>query len=254
MRFIPGEDMTDPTFDCLALESPRLKAIRRALIVVAHPNDLESHCGGTVARLIDAGCQVALVLCTSGDKGSADPDAQPAEIAVRREREQLEAAAILGIKPVMFLRWPDGEVENGRRLRGQIVRQIRWHRPDLVITHDPEHPWPPYTAHRDHRAVGRATLDALYPDARDPLFFPEQLAEGLAPHVTPEAWLLMSQRPDLVVDISGVFTRKLAARLAHRSQYTDAEALERSFQARAAELGASVGLPLAETFKQVRFR
>jgi LmbE family N-acetylglucosaminyl deacetylase len=246
--------MAEDTLDLIPLDSPRLDAIRRALIVVAHPDDVESHCGGTVARLVDVGCRVTLVLCTSGDKGSADPAADPIEVAAQREREQLTGAEILGIGEVVFLRWPDGELENGKLLRGQIVAQIRRARPDLVITHDPEHPWPPYTAHRDHRAAGRATLDALYPDARDPLSFPEHLTAGLPTHITPEAWLIMSQRPDLAVDISQVFPRKLAARLAHASQFRDAAALETSFRARAAELGAPYGLPLAEVLKQVRFR
>jgi LmbE family N-acetylglucosaminyl deacetylase len=245
--------MTAPSPDLIAAASARLQMITRTLVVVAHPDDLESHCAGTIARLVDAGCQIALVVCTSGDKGSADPSADPAEIAARREHEQRGAAEILGISEVVFLRRPDGEVENGTALRGEIVRQVRRHRPDLVITHDSEHPWPPYTAHRDHRAVGRATLDALYPDARDPLFYPEHLAEGLMPHVTPEAWLIMSQRPDLVVDISGVFARKLSARLAHASQYRDAVRLEADFRARAAELGTPFGLVAAEVFKQVRF-
>ena len=240
-------------FEIIGLGSERLGTIGRALVVVAHPDDVESHCGGTVARLADAGCGVTLVLATSGDKGSADPHAQPAEVAARREAEQRAAAEMLGIAEVVFLRWPDGEVVNGTALREQIVRQVRTHRPDLVITHDPEHPWPPYTAHRDHRALGRATLDALYPDARDPLYFPEQLAEGLAPHRTPEAWLIMSQAPDLAVDISAVFARTLAARLAHASQYQDAAALKRNLRARAAAQGSPYGLALAERLKRVAF-
>lgn len=235
-------------------DDKRLTAIQRALIVVAHPDDVESHCGGTVARLTATGCRVVLAVCTSGDKGSRDPRAVPSEIAARREAEQRAAAAILGIAGVAFLGWPDGEARDGPELRGQIVRLVRLHRPELVISHDPEHPWPAYSAHRDHRAVGRATLDALYPDARDPLYYPEQIAEGLTPHLTPEAWLIMSQQPDLFVDVGEVFERKLAARLAHASQYQDAAALERSFHARAAELGASVGLTLAEALKRVSFR
>ena len=174
-----------------------------------------------------------------------------------REEEQRAAAHQLGIASLAFLRYPDGEVPNDRDLRGRIVFQIRMRKPDLVITHDPEFPWPAYTAHRDHRASGRATLDALYPDARDHLFFPEQLRKdggnGVEPHITPEAWLIMSRIPDLYVDISSTIDRKIAARLEHASQMTDSEALNRSFRARASEIGSIAGLNQAEAFKVVRF-
>ncbi|HET7034303.1 MAG TPA: PIG-L family deacetylase, partial [Thermomicrobiaceae bacterium] len=121
--------MTNDVVEIIGAGSERLGAMRRTLVVVAHPDDVESHCGGTVARLVDAGCRVTLLLATSGDKGSADPRADPAEVAARREAEQRAAAEILGIAEVVFLRWPDGEVENGTPLRGQLVRQVRLTRP-----------------------------------------------------------------------------------------------------------------------------
>jgi len=222
-------------------------------VIVAHPDDVESHCAGTVARLTSIGSQTTLVVVTSGDKGASELGASPADVAAQREAEQAVAAELLGIEEVVFLRWRDGELDDLPRLRREITRQVRGHRPDLVITHDAEHPWPPYTAHRDHRAVGRATLEALYPDARDALYYPEQLAEGLAPHETLEAWLIMSQIPDLFVDISATMSVKIAARLAHVSQYRDAAELEQRFRARDADLGATYGAAYAEAFKRVRF-
>lgn len=232
-----------------------LTSAQRALVVVAHPDDVEAHCGGTVLLLTDRGCAVTLAVCTSGEKGTADRSLSPARLGQLREAEQEEAARILGIQEVLFLRYPDGEVENTRELRGQLVRLIRRVRPDVAITHDPENPWPPYTAHRDHHAVGRATLDALYPDARDHLYYPEQITEErLEPHRTPQAWLIMSQVPDWVVDIGPVFERKIAARLAHASQHRDAAALEHAYRTRAAELGMDTGIALAEVLKVVRFR
>lgn len=238
--------------DVISPGDPRLQAFRRVLVVVAHPDDVESHCAGTVARLTGSASHVTLVVVTSGDKGSSDAAADPADIAARREAEQRAAAELLGIARVLFLRWRDGELDDAPALRRQMTLQIRTHRPDLVITHDGEHPWPAYTAHRDHRAVGRATLEAAYPDARDPLYYPEQLANGLAPHETPEAWLIMSLVPDLVVDISATMDAKVAARLAHASQHRDAAELERRFRARAAEIGAPHGAAYAEAFKRIR--
>lgn len=135
----------------------------RIMAVAAHPDDVESWCAGTLARAIAAGADVRLLLATSGDKGSADPDADPAAVAALREAEARAAAARLGLAEVAFLRHPDGEVEDTRVLRGQIVACIRRWKPEALFTHDPERPWPPYLAHRDHRIVGRAALDAAYP-------------------------------------------------------------------------------------------
>ena len=250
----PDRSISNTPPDVIGAESPRIRAIRRALIVVAHPDDVEAHCGGTVARLAAGGCDVRLIVCTSGEKGTSDRGMSPERLAERREAEQLDAAQVLGITSTIFLRYPDGEVCNDSTLRGQIVRQIRAQRPDLVVTHDPEFPWPAYTAHRDHRAVGRVTLDALYPDARDHLFFPEQITQdGLEPHVTPEAWLIMSRIPDLFIDIEPTIDQKIDARLKHASQHSDASALRQSFRARAGELGSAMGLAFAEALKIVRF-
>ena len=166
------------------------------LAIAAHPDDIEAWCAGTLARAIDAGATVRLLLVTSGDKGSSDPAATPAVVAQRREQETREAARLLGIAEVAFLRQPDGEVDNTRALRGDLVSYIRRWRPTVLFTHDPEHSSPPYLAHRDHRAVGRAALDAVYPLARDPLSFPEQRADGIEPHAVGHVWLFATTQPD----------------------------------------------------------
>lgn len=251
---VPDRSFRETKPEVLGPGSARLEAVQSALIVVAHPDDVEAHCGGTVRLLARAGSAIHLIVCTSGEKGTADRSIVPEELALVRQREQIAAAQTLGITSTTFLGYPDGEVSNSIQLRSEIVRHVRGCRPELVITHDPEFPWPAYTAHRDHRAVGRVTLDALYPDARDHLFFPEQLRdEGLEPHVTPEAWLIMSRVPDLFVNIGSVIDEKIAARLQHVSQHTDATALDRSFRARAADIGQLVGIPMAEALKIVRF-
>jgi LmbE family N-acetylglucosaminyl deacetylase len=225
--------------------------VEKVLVIVAHPDDIESWCAGTVCRFTNAGRQVAYVLCTSGDKGTSDPAQTPQRVAARRESEQVEAARMLGVEMVTFLRWPDSEVEPTLALRRELVRQIRRHQPDLVITHDPA---PPYRLHPDHRAVGRATLDALFPCARDPLTFAEQITrEGLQAHTVPQVWLFATEVPDIWVDIAMTLSHKIAARLAHVSQYTDPQELERNWYRRAREVGAAVGLQAAESFKLVYF-
>jgi LmbE family N-acetylglucosaminyl deacetylase len=216
--------------------------------VAAHPDDIESWCAGTLARAIDAGALVRLVLVTSGDKGSDDPHDTALIVTTRREQEARDAGQRLGLAEVLFLRYPDAEVEDTRELRGHLVAAIRRWRPAVLFTHDPEHPYPPYLTHRDHRIVGRAALDAVYPLARDRLAFPEQADEGLQPHAVSGPWLFSSDRPTHHVDSTDGFERKIAARLAHVSQTHNAEALRRAWRERAARTGAAVGLPLAEAF------
>lgn len=218
------------------------------LAIAAHPDDIESWCAGTLARAIDAGATVRLLLVTSGEHGSSDPAATPAAVAQRREDEARAAARALGLADVAFLRYEDGAVEDSRALRGDLVAAIRRWRPEALFTHDPERPWPPYLTHRDHRVVGRAALDAVYPLARDHLAFPEHAAAGLPPHAVGRVWLFASAAADRAVDITAGFARKIAARLAHASQTPDPAALPESWRARAAQIGAPAGLALAEAF------
>lgn len=218
------------------------------LAIAAHPDDVESWCAGTLAVAIDRGATARLLLVTSGGKGSGDPHATAGEVAHRREREALDAARHLGIAEVAFLRHPDGEVDDTRALRGELVAALRRWRPAALFTHDPVHPFPPYLAHRDHRIVGQAALDAAYPLARDRLSYPEHEGEGLRPHAVGEVWLFASAAADAYVDIGAGFERKIAARLAHESQTADLEALRRGWRVRAARIGAPAGLALAEAF------
>lgn len=220
----------------------------RVLAIAAHPDDIESWCAGTLALLSDQGAEICLVLVTAGECGSGDPNATRQAVAARREAEAREAARLLGIAEVAVLGYPDGAVEDTLALRADLVAAIRRWRPDVLFTHDPERPYPPYLSHRDHRVVGRVALDAAYPLARDRLSFPELEAVGLAPHIVRGLWLFASLAADVAMDISETFERKLAARLAHISQTPDPAALVAGWRARAARIGSAAGVPLAEAF------
>jgi LmbE family N-acetylglucosaminyl deacetylase len=224
----------------------------RVLAICAHPDDIESWCGGTLALLVERGCEVRLAICTAGEKGSDDRRMTTAQVAETRISEQRAAAARLGITAVRFLDGKDGELEDTPNFRAQIVRLLREFQPAYVFTHDPEHPYPPYIAHRDHRVVGRAVLDGVYPAARDHHYFPEQIAEGLKTHAVSQVWLFASQIATTAVDISGTLERKIVARLDHRSQTRDPDDLRISWRERAAEIGAPFGLAAAETFTVVK--
>jgi LmbE family N-acetylglucosaminyl deacetylase len=180
---------------------PDDRRIKRALCLLAHPDDAEYYCGGTVARMTARGVLVDFVLATSGDKGSQDAAKSRAKVARIREREQ-EAAA---------------------ELREEIVREIRISKPDVLLTFDPN---VPYRYHPDHRVVGRVGLDAAWPSARDPLTFPK----SGPPHETAEAWCFATPEPTLEVDVGEVLNTKIAARLAHASQTPSPPALRRRWR------------------------
>ncbi|HZV51198.1 MAG TPA: PIG-L family deacetylase [Candidatus Dormibacteraeota bacterium] len=204
---------------------PDDRRIHRVLCITAHPDDAEFFCGGTLLLLGRAGVEVELVVVTSGDKGAREPDLDGPTLAARREGEQLAAARILGLSRVEFLRYPDAGLIESLELRGELVREIRRSRPDLLITFDPT---PRYRQHPDHRVVGRMALDAAWPCARDRLTHPE----AGPPHETAEAWLFgaPTEQADLTVDVSEVLEEKIQARLEHRSQTRDAEQMRQRWR------------------------
>lgn len=227
------------------VESPGLGSI---MVVAAHPDDIERWCAGTLAHAVDMGATVRLLLVTSGEAGSSDQCTTRERVSAQREREVENAAHRLGLAEVTFLREPDGAVENSASLRMTLVRWIRSWRPRVLFTFDPEYPDPPYLSHRDHRMVGRAALDAVYPLARDRLAFPELEADGLPPHAVKAVWLFASTRAAAYVDIASTFERKLVARLAHESQTVDPVMLAERWRLSAATVGARVKLAVAEAF------
>jgi LmbE family N-acetylglucosaminyl deacetylase len=202
---------------------PDDRRIKRALCILAHPDDAEYYCGGTVARMTARGVVVNFVLATSGDKGSRDAARSRAKVARIREREQEAAAELLGVKHVAFLRHPDAELVEGLELREELVREIRTSKPDVLLTFDPN---VPYRYHPDHRVVGRVSLDAAWPSARDPLTFPK----SGPPHETVEVWCFATPEPTLEVDVGDVVDKKIAARLAHASQTPSPPALRRRWR------------------------
>ena len=226
---------------------------RRVLVVTPHPDDAEGGCGGTMAKWIkEAGTEVVVVLCTNGDKGTSNREIPPPALAQLREREQQNASDLLGVKEVVFLSHPDGGLEDNRLFRGQIVREIRRHQPDLIMGIDP------YRSishtHRDHRTSGRVAVDAAFSYAWNFRHFPEQITrEGLSAHRVSEALLWGSESPDVFVDISGFVELKAASLLAHVSQFPNPTGRAERAREGAAEQGKAAGVPYAEGFRRIRF-
>ena len=196
---------------------------KRIAVFFAHPDDAEFTCAGTVARWVAEGHEVHYVQLTNGDKGSDDPAITPEQLVAIREAEQRAACAALGVRNVVFLGHSDAMLVPDLDLRREIVRVIRQIRPDVVICPDPTVRWVEqrYINHPDHRAAGEATLDAVYPAARDRMTFPELLAEGLEPHKVREVYLSGAKEPDVAIDISDYIEAKLAALRTHASQLQD---------------------------------
>ena len=225
----------------------------RALAIFAHPDDAEFGCAGVAAKWARRGTEVYYVVCTTGDKGSSDPEMTSERLAAIREREQREAAAVLGVREVVMLRYGDGELEDTRDLRRDIVRAVRRFRPDVVFTSNPfvnnRH------VHRDHRVAGQVVLDAVFPYARDHLHFPELRKEGLEPHKTPLALLWGAEDPDVSIDITETIEAKIEALMCHRSQFVGrAEQVAERVRAWTREAGRRADVPYAEAFRKIQFR
>ena len=233
--------------------------LRRILAVMAHPDDVDFGAAGTVAGWTDRGIEVVYLMVTDGDAGGFDDGLTRPEMAALRREEQRAAAKYVGVSDVRFLGRPDGRIEATLDLRRDIARVIRQVRPDRVLMPSPERNYERiYPSHPDHRAVGAATLDAVYPDARNPYAFPELLAEeGLGAWTVREAWISGSPAAHLnhFVDVTDHFDRKVSALRAHASQTGHmgdglAEMLRGWMSANAAAAGLPQGR-LAESFQVI---
>jgi LmbE family N-acetylglucosaminyl deacetylase len=228
---------------------------RRVLAIGAHSDDIEFGCAATLAKWADAGAEVYLCVCTDGSKGTWDAHADLGALVARREDEQRDAAKILGAVDVRFLRRVDGELVNDLGTRAEVCAAIREVQPDVVLGHDP---WRPYRLHPDHHEAGRLAIDGIVA-ARDPHFFADQ---DLAPHRPQTLLLFEPGHVDHLERIDGYVDRKVAALLAHRSQWrstmgidNEPETEEPEFVARVHEAaqtaGLRAGLRAAEAFARI---
>lgn len=226
---------------------------KNIVVVVAHPDDAESFCGGTIARLTRTGNRVTLVVCTSGDRGSHDCSISPTKLVDLRHEEQAEAKSLLGIAEIKWLGYDDGKLAYQPELRDRLIRIYRQLRPDVVITFDP---WKHYEFHPDHRAVGFAATEArMLSDL--PWICPELTLEGTSAWHPEEMYLFAPQDPNYWVDISETIEIKVEARLAHHSQndFIHSEADQMGFKERirddSREAGREKAMHFAEAFYKV---
>jgi LmbE family N-acetylglucosaminyl deacetylase len=221
---------------------------QRILVILAHPDDPEFFCGGTIARWTQRGHHVSYYLLTCGDKGTKDFNITPDQLCSTRQAEQRAAAAVLGVHQVNFLSYPDGYLVPDLKLRRDVTRILRQEQPDIVVTCDP---LTLYTRegrlnHPDHRAAGQAVLDAVFPAARDFLYFIDLWQdEKLGPHAVREVWVSLTLEPDVRLDVTEYWETKICALYEHCSQIPDRQALAERMRSRLAP-GATMDAPRYE--------
>lgn len=229
------------------------------LVILAHPDDPEFFCGATLARWARAGHTLRYCLLTCGDKGRNEHNQHiPAEeLCALRHEEQRAAASVIGVREVYFLDLEDGYLVPDLTLRRTIVRLIRRFRPSILVTCDPSNLYPSTAYglnHPDHRAAGQAVLDAVFPAAGNPLYFPELLEEGLEPHTPNEVWISMPTQPNLVLDVTDTWPIKIQALLQHKSQIGDPETFIARMKSRRTEDSTEESPRYEERFRRLVFK
>jgi LmbE family N-acetylglucosaminyl deacetylase len=218
------------------------------LVIAPHPDDAETRSAGSVARWVREGKEVVYVVCTNGDKGTGDPAIRPEELVAIREKEQLAAAEILGVGEVIFLRYPDQELEDTPDFTREIVRLIRTYRPETIVTIDP---YERYLSHRDHRKTGLVTLEAIAPAGMDTAAYSDLTKKGLKPHRVKELLFCGFEGHDYRVDVTDTFDTKIAALKCHKSQVGDRPEFYYHMKERAKMEAGKEDYELAEAFHRV---
>ncbi len=230
---------------------------QKILVILAHPDDPEFFCGGTLARWARAGHSITYILLTCGDKGynpTTHSEMTPENLCGIRHLEQANAAKVIGANPPLFLDLPDGCLIPSLDLRRDIVREIRRHKPDILVTCDPQNLFATYGInHPDHRACGQVVLDAVFPAAGSLVYFPELLAQGFQPHMPKEVWCSLTNQPNTTIDVTETWDIKLKAILEHKTQVQDAEKLIERLKSRRAEDSTEENPRYEEKFRVVKY-
>jgi N-acetyl-1-D-myo-inositol-2-amino-2-deoxy-alpha-D-glucopyranoside deacetylase len=255
---------------------------RTVLGIFAHPDDESLACGGTLARLADAGASVVVICASRGEAGSiSDPALVPdGNLGLVRVRELADAAEVLGVSEVIVLDHPDGDLrwEHVPELHAELIALIQRFRPDAIITFAEDGLY----WHLDHIGIHERTYTAVLSlgAAAPPLYYVTMQAgamrevveaahaKGGAPPdssfwgIAPDAFGDGANPPSFVVDVRDWATRKLAALRCHRTQmgpnnpmaWIDAEEARRwlgTEQFRRSPLEAT-GEPLLELFGEIQ--
>jgi len=230
---------------------------KNILVILAHPDDPEFFCGGTLAKWARDGHSITYQLITCGDKGfndSTPADMTPDALCAIRHEEQNAAAKVIGAKEVHFMDTDDGYLVPDINMRREITRAIRRFKPDILVTCDPQNLFASYGLnHPDHRAAGQVVLDAVFPAAGNKEFFPELVKEGFEPHMPKEIWCSLTNQPNITIDITDIWFTKLKALLHHKSQIGDIEKFQERMKTRHTEDSTEENPRFEEKFRVVKY-
>ena len=228
---------------------------KKILVILAHPDDPEFFCGGTISKWIKEGNSVHYLLMTHGEKGINANFNESHNIVGIREQEQLEAGKILGVESIAYLDFIDGMIVPDLKARKEVVSAIRDIMPDVVVTCDPTNYYMngTYINHPDHRAAGQIVIDTVFPAVQNELYFPDLVEAGLQPHFIEEVWISLPKDVNTVIDVSETWADKMAALEAHKSQIGDVKEFRSRMLARAVQTDDGL-LRFEEYFHRIIFR
>jgi LmbE family N-acetylglucosaminyl deacetylase len=241
----------------MTLQPENWDSPKNILVILAHPDDPEFFCGATLARWARDRHQITYVLMTCGDKGfnpATHPEMTPEKLCGLRHTEQLNAAKVIGTKAVHFLDLADGYLVPSLDLRRDVVREIRRHKPEILLTCDPQNLFAQYGInHPDHRYCGQIVLDAVFPATGNLVYFPELLKEGFQPHMPKEVWCSLTSQPNVTVDVTDTWETKVKAILEHKTQIPDVDKLIERMKSRRTENSTDENPRYEEKFRVVKY-
>jgi LmbE family N-acetylglucosaminyl deacetylase len=237
------------------LPAPDWTHVRRVLVIMAHPDDPDFTCAGTAAQMARQGIEVTYMILTNGDKGNHNPEITRNQLIAARKIEQRAAAEVCGVKQVLFMEVEDGFLRPTRKIRKRVTREIRRIRPELIICPHPDRylVGDGYINHPDHRNAGLVALEAIFPAADNPMFYPDLADEGYLPHKISYLYVSGDPEPTVQIDISEDVDLKLQAILSHTTQFPTPGDIPERWKARWAEQQEDGSMRYYERFRVMKF-
>jgi LmbE family N-acetylglucosaminyl deacetylase len=237
------------------LPAPDWTHVRRVLVIVAHPDDPDFTCGGTAVQMARQGIEVTYMILTNGDKGNHNPEITRNQLIAARKIEQRAAAELCGVKQVLFMGEEDGFLRPTPEIRMRVTREIRRIRPELIICPHPDRylVGDSYINHPDHRNAGLVALEAIFPAADNPMFYPDMADEGYLPHKISYLYVSGDPEPTVQIDITDEVELKIQAILAHKTQFPDPSDIPTRWKERWAEPQEDGSARYFERFRVMKF-
>lgn len=241
-------------------ESPTYNApdwsnVHRVMVIMAHPDDPDFTCAGTAIQMIRQGIEVTYLILTNGDKGNHNPEVTRNQLIAMRKIEQRAAAELCGVKQVIFMGEEDGFLRPTFEIRKRVTREIRRIRPELIICPHPDRylVGDGYINHPDHRNAGLVALEAIFPAADNPMFYPDMADEGYLPHKISQLYVHGDPNPNVEIEVTDDIDTKIEAILAHKSQFSNPDEMRKNFKEHWGDKQEDGSVRHFERFRAMRF-